>query len=263
VKVRVSLLALLLAVLPALVFAYTGLGGGKGLFRVQNAMVEDEAGLTVSLHALVRNADFPPGEGPNVSGWVADLIAPELSYAPIATKYVGLELFGSWGGAFQIPKSRLYDGFIWGFHDLKAGGKVSIPILPVLKVGGTASYTFIGREEKADWQVLDPACLSRADKLAWAALATIQLQDVLPSAPNFMFSYGRYLNNGTPDQNETRLGGGVELQGKGFALFAEAMAQHPDRPDVTGHVRLGHFVVFQARLHVQFRRRFDRREATQ
>ena len=226
-RIRMSVLAVLLIVLPALVFAYPGFGGGKGLFRVQNAMVEDEAGLTVSLHGLARNADFHAGEAPNASGWVADLIAPELSYAPIATKYIGLELFGAWGGAFQIPKSRRSNGFIWGFHDLKAGGKLSVPILPVLKVGGTASYTFIGREEKDDWQVLDPAALSKADKLAWAGLATIQLQDVLPSAPNFLFSYGKYLNKGAPEDNETRLGAGVELQGKGFALFVEALSQQP------------------------------------
>jgi hypothetical protein len=76
-KVRVSALALLMAVLPALVFAYSGIGGGRGLLRVQNAMVEDEAGLTVSLHALARNPSFnTPVDTPNSSGWVADLVAP-------------------------------------------------------------------------------------------------------------------------------------------------------------------------------------------
>ena len=54
---RVSVLALVMAALPALVFAYPGFGGGKGLFRVQNAMVEPEAGLTISLSALARNTD--------------------------------------------------------------------------------------------------------------------------------------------------------------------------------------------------------------
>ncbi len=209
---------------PALLLGYPGIGGGKGLFRVQNAMVEQEAGLTLSLHALARNAEFDAAN----NGWVADLIAPELSYAPVATKYVGLELFGSWGGVFQTPKSATEDGFVWGYHDLKAGGKVSVPVLPVLKLGGTASYTFTTREEKDDWTVLDPRCAWPSERLAWSALATLHLQDVLLSAPNLMFNYGKLINKLTPAEDETRYGAGVELQGKGFALFAEFLSQQVD-----------------------------------
>ncbi|MBN2466082.1 OmpA family protein [candidate division WOR-3 bacterium] len=221
-KVRVSVLALLMSVLPALVFAYPGIGGGKGLLRVQNALVEDEAGLTISLHALARNPLFEtPVAAPNSSGWVADLIAPELSYAPVVTKYAGFELFGSWGGVFQTPKSSTEDGFIWGFHDLKAGGKLSIPIIPVLKLGGTASYTFLDREVKDGWTVLDPTAVVQADKLAWAGLVTLQFQDVMKAAPNIMFNYGKVAD-------ETRYGAGVELQGTGFGLFLEALSQQPN-----------------------------------
>ncbi len=221
-KVRVSVLALLMAVLPALVFGYSGIGGGKGLLRIQNALVEDEAGLTVSLHALARNPLFnTPSDAPNSSGWVADLIAPELSYAPVVTKYAGLEVFGSWGGVFQIPMSSTQDGFIWGFHDLKAGGKLSVPIIPVLKLGGTASYTFIDREVKDGWVVLDPTAVVQADKLSWAGLVTLRLQDVLLMAPNFLFSYGKVAD-------ETRYGAGVELQGTSFGLFVEALSQQPN-----------------------------------
>jgi outer membrane protein OmpA-like peptidoglycan-associated protein len=217
-RVRMSALALLAAVLPALVFAYPGFGGGRGLFRVQNALVEDEAGLTVSLHALARNAEFDSTGAK--SGWIADLIAPELSYAPVATDYVGLELFGSWGGAFQTPKSATADGFIWGFHDLKAGGKLSIPVIPVLKIGGTANYTFKFRETKpGEWSVLDPQALTydAAKKLAWSGLVTLQLQDVLTSAPNLIVNYGKV-------GNATQYAAAVELQGKGFGLFVEGVS---------------------------------------
>jgi outer membrane protein OmpA-like peptidoglycan-associated protein len=205
------------AALPALVFAYSGLGGGKGLIRVQNAMVEEEAGLTISLHGLARNADFP-GEMAR-SGWIADLIAPELSYAPVVTKYVGLELFGSYGAAFQTPKSATDSGFAFGFHDLKAGGKLSVPIIPVLKLGGTASYTFKRRDATTAW--LDPEALPYADnKLAWSALATIQLQDVLPTAPNLIFNYGKV-------GDLTQYAAAVELQGKGFGVFVEGVSLQP------------------------------------
>jgi len=238
VRNKVAALALLAAVLPALVFAYPAIGGGKGLLRVQNALVEDEAGLTISLHALARNPLFDtPEDAPNSSGWVADLIAPELSYAPVVTKYAGLELFGSWGGVFQMPKSATEDGFIWGYHDLKAGGKLSIPIIPVLKLGGTASYTFLKREVKDGWTVLDPTAVVQADNLAWAGLVTLQLQDVLKTAPNILFNYGKVAD-------ETRYGAGVELQGTGFGLFVEALSQQPDANSTgmfdteNGHIHL-------------------------
>jgi len=233
VRKKMSALALLAAVLPALVFAYPGFGGGRGLFRVQNALVEEEAGLTISLHALARNADF---DTLGNNGWIADLIAPELSYAPIATKYVGLELFGSWGGVFQTPKDTTPgSGFVWGFHDLKAGGKLSIPVIPVLKIGGAANYTFKFRERKADWTLLDTLGLpyNANKKLAWSGLVTLQFQDVTPSAPNLIVNYGKV---GT----WTQIGAAVELAGKGFGLFAEAVSLEPGSGILTdsGHIHI-------------------------
>ncbi len=221
-KVRISTLALMALVLPALLFAYPGFGGGKGLFRIQNALVEPEAGLTFSLHALARDADFhAPENAPNSGGWIADLIAPELSYAPIVTKYAGLELFGSWGGAFQTPKSHSEDASVWGFGDLKAGGKLSIPALSVLKLGGIASYTLKSRDATADWQVLDPSALPPAKGLAWGGLLTLRFQDLATPAPNLIFNYGRV-------GSETKYAAAAELQGAQFCIFVEALSQQPD-----------------------------------
>jgi outer membrane protein OmpA-like peptidoglycan-associated protein len=226
VQVNVTKLTLITVVVPALLFAYPGFGGGKGLFRIQNALVEKEAGLTVSLHALTRNSEFYASEDtPNSSGWIADIIAPELSYAPIALKYIGLELFGSWGGAFQKPESQMADAFVWGFNDLRAGGKFSVLGLPVLKLGGCASYTLIGRENRnPDWVVLDPGGLpyGASSKLNWSGLATLQLQDVLLPLPNVIANYGKV-------GGMTRYGTAIEFQGRGFCLFVEALSQQSDR----------------------------------
>jgi outer membrane protein OmpA-like peptidoglycan-associated protein len=218
-----------MVVLPALVLGYPGIGGGKGLLRMQNALVEDEAGLTISLHGLGRNPLFlVPSDARYTKGWVLDLVAPELSYAPVVTKYAALELFTSWGGVFQTPKTADGGGFTMSTHDLKAGGKVSIPILPVLKLGFTGNYTFMtGRGDLSGgvtW--LDPDALPIAggpagsSKFAWAGLATIQLQDILPTAPNFMLNYGKI-------NDETRYGLGVEFAGRGFSLFGEALSRQP------------------------------------
>jgi len=246
-KKTIILLALLMVVLPALVFAYPGIGGGRGLLRVQNALVEDEAGLTISLHGLGRHPFFP---GTTSRAWVVDLIAPELSYAPVVTKYAALELFGSWGGVFQ--KTELTTDttdFTMAPHDLKAGGKVSIPAMPVLKLGFTGSYTFLSGRNDRVWldkyavpQAGDPTS-SDPKKYTWAALATLQLQDVLPTAPNLMINYGQI-------NEETRYGLGAELAGRGFAVFVEALSRQPpvskNNPLDTdsGHIYLTPGVVF-------------------
>ena len=222
---KVSTRVLITAALPTLLFAYPGFGGGKGLFRVQNALVEQEAGLTVSLHGLARNAGFGT---PGKSGWIADFLAPELSYAPIATKNVGLELFGSWGAAFQTPKSDTADALVWGLNDLKAGGKLSIPVLPVLKLGGMASYTFKSGATETGWQVLDPSALPEATRWSWSGLLTLQFQDLTYPAPNFTLNVGKHISSLTSLENETYYGAAAELQGAGFDLFAEATLQQPD-----------------------------------
>ena len=217
-----------MAVLPALVFAYPGFGGGRGLLRIQNALVEDEAGLSISLHGLGRNPLFSDS---TTKGWVLDLIAPELSYAPVVTKYVGVEVFGSWGGVFQSPSMPGSNQFIMGMHDLKAGGKLSIPIIPVVKLGFTSSYTFTtGRNDADNVEWLDPKAIPQAginggSKLSWAGLATLQFQDLMAAAPNLMINYGKI-------NDETRFGLGVELAGRGFALFGEMMSVQP--PASTG-----------------------------
>jgi outer membrane protein OmpA-like peptidoglycan-associated protein len=229
---KASTLTLAAVVLPALLFAYPEFGGGKGLFRIQDALVEPEAGLTISFHALARNAEFGTT---GKSGWIADLIAPELSYAPIVTKRVGLELFGSWGGAFQTPKSDAAHGSVWGLTDLKAGGKLSIPVMRVLKLGGTASYTFKSGEAWADR--LDSSALPQATPLAWGGLVTLYFQDITMPAPNLIFNYGKV-------GSETQYAAAVELQGEQFCLFVEALSQQPDGESdglfdtETGHVQV-------------------------
>ena len=225
-KVRMSVLALLLAVLPALMLAYPGIGGGRGLLRVQNALVEDEAGLTISATGLGRHPTFYDEVNAGKKGWILDLVAPELSYAPIVTKYAALELFGSWGGVFQTPRGAAEDGFIMALHDLKAGGKVSIPILPVLKLGFTGNYTFSSGRNSRVWlddyalpQAGDPNAIS-PNKFAWSGLATLQFQDLYAAAPNLLINYGKI-------NDETRYGLGMELAGRGFALFGEVMSRQP------------------------------------
>lgn len=226
---RKTVLVVLLAVamFPAAAFAYIGVGGGRGLFRVQSAMVEGAAGLTVGFHALGRKADFDIYDLGipalmDKTAWVADIIGPEVCYAPVATKYVGLELFGSWGGKFQIPKDTgsADTSITTGMRDARVGGKLSVPFLPVLKLGVSGDYSFDLFDETRQWA--DPTALPivRDPAYTWRVLADLRFQDLFPAVPNLFFNYGKVNDN-------TEIGAGLELAGKGLGLFVEALSSQP------------------------------------
>ncbi|MEO0085632.1 MAG: hypothetical protein ABIK37_03280, partial [candidate division WOR-3 bacterium] len=214
---RIVTAALSLFLLPSLLVAYTAIGGGRGLFRVQDALV-DEAGLNIGLHIAGRNPTFMENEVSR-KGWIGDLIAPSLHYVPLSTRFVGAELFASWGGIFQYADylGKKYD---IGLHDLKAGAKLSVPIVPVLKLGGMASYTIIQRSTGDRW-IDDNSFPYREDALSWAGLASLHFQDLVASAPNLIFNYGK-------SGDQTIYGGGVELAAEGLQLFAELVSRQPD-----------------------------------
>jgi hypothetical protein len=74
---------------------------------------------------------------------------------------------------------------------LQAGGKLSVPVIPVLKLGVSGSYTFISRATMNGWDILDPSALPQAAGLAWNALATLRFQDLALPIPNVMVNCGR------------------------------------------------------------------------
>lgn len=196
------------------VFAYTGFGGGKGLFRVQDARTE-ETGLNVALHLLGRTVVFNEGEETR-RGYIGDLLAPTLHYTPFATDYVGAEIFATWGAIAQYARigERSYE---YGLHDLRAGAKLSVPYLPVLKLGGMASYKFLSRDAKP-W--IEGIAVP-AETLTWAGLATLRFQDLVTSLPNFMINFGK-------SGSWTNYGAAVELAAEGLAFFAEITSQQPE-----------------------------------
>jgi outer membrane protein OmpA-like peptidoglycan-associated protein len=236
---RTCAVALCLVLVAGIAAAYPGIGGGRGVFRVQNALVEDEAGLTISLHGIGRNPTFPNA---TEKGWIGDFTAPELNYAPLATKWVGAEVFASWGAIVQYPSFAGGGDISWGLHDLKAGAKLSIPIIPVLKLGGIASYDFLAREQNDTLPWLDPYAIPACDGFGWMGLATLHFQDVAPSAPNLLINYGER-------DCGTIYGAAAELVAEGFALFVEARSLQFDASDgifdtENGEIRLTPGVAF-------------------
>ncbi|MGA3193344.1 MAG: OmpA family protein, partial [Candidatus Bathyarchaeia archaeon] len=97
-----------------------------------------------------------------------------------------------------------------------AGGKLSIPVLPIFKPGFTAGYTLA--EPNADWP--DPGALPVATgpKLEWRGLATFQFQDLASSAPNLMFNFGK-------TGSVSVYGAGFEWAARNLAFYVEAVSQ--------------------------------------
>ncbi|MGB9742945.1 MAG: OmpA family protein [candidate division WOR-3 bacterium] len=227
-----SYIAILTLLVAIPVLAYTGLGGGRGLFRVQDAQTE-EAGLNAALHLIVRNPVYQDSARVEKKGYIGDLLAPTLHYTPISFRYLGAEIFATWGGIFQYApgiRDRVYD---LGLHDLKAGAKLSFPYLPVLKLGARASYTFLFRDQTRNW--VDMAAVP-VDTLSWAGLATMRFQDLVSSLPNLHLNYGKA-------GQWTNYGAGLELAAEGLAIFAELTSrQGPNSSGIfdtdRGQVRL-------------------------
>ncbi len=211
---RIVLICCGLFILP--LFAYTGFGGGKGLFRVQDAQTA-EAGLSFGLHLIGRT----PGVN-DQKGYMLDLVAPEIHFTPFTTRYVSGEIFASTGAIFQITPSQDTESEIAlpelkaGSRGMNAGAKISIPYLPVLKLGGRASYTFLFPEQ-AEW-LAQPAV--PIDTFSWTVLTSLRFQDLLPAVPNLLFNYGR-------SGSWTCYGAGLELTGEKLSAFAEISISQP------------------------------------
>jgi outer membrane protein OmpA-like peptidoglycan-associated protein len=221
---------MLVLLVPALLQALPAVGGGRGLFRVQSALTE-ETGIRLSGFGVGRHPMFHPETAipaTFVSGWVADGVGA-LEVTPYSSRYAGFELFGSWGAIAQWPIDTVDDrGWPRGFHDARAGLKLSFPYLKVFKVGGLATYTFRPRDfrdpgvpHQKGW--LDPDCVTPpfvvndttyGTGLGWAGLVNIQLQDLALAAPNLLLNFGQAADR-------RQYGFGVEWVASSFDLFAE------------------------------------------
>ncbi len=200
------------------IYAYTTMGGGKGLLRVQDAQTA-EAGLSFGFHLIGRN----PGVN-DQKGYMLDLLAPEIHFTPFTTRYVSGEIFASSGGIFQaVPNKDTQSETAWpemkaGFRGINAGVKLSVPYLPVLKLGGSAAYTFLFPEyDPAEW--LAPSAVP-VETLNWSILTTLRFQDLLPALPNLLFNYGKL-------GSWNFYGAGLELGGEKLSIFTEISIHQP------------------------------------
>jgi outer membrane protein OmpA-like peptidoglycan-associated protein len=186
------------------------LGGGRGLWRVQDARVEEDGALVFAGRWMF---DRVKSEGRTI--YRGPLMGLEMNYAPFPM----LEVFGCFSGVLDIstePSTIYYD---WQGQQL--GAKVSLPFIPVLKLAGSAHWAM----EKDDYKY--KAEFGYNDGLfsagrSWRGIASLRFWELYKTLPTLMFNYGQTLDGGP------QFGGvGLEMASDALDLFVEASSEIP------------------------------------
>jgi outer membrane protein OmpA-like peptidoglycan-associated protein len=203
--IRVFLLILILNIFNP-IYAAPSMTGGRGLFLVEDARTSGAGVITVS--------SFLTGYEHASKDYRGDIILPNVTYAPWKFTelffHTGMVVDSSnvvWPEIWQSKFSRMNYGKV-------IGGKLTIPILPVLKLGVKADYT---------WQtpaLISPQVLEHEDGFAWTGLVTLQFNELISLLPNLTVNYSE--NSDMRDY-----GAGLEIAGSYGALFVEATSEEP------------------------------------
>ena len=201
--------AMMALILAPSAFADPALGGGRGLFRVQDARVEEDGALVFANRWMFNKTDL----GDEVTMYRGPLYGLEMNYAP----FPFVEVYGSILGVVDLrtnPLSLAYDQQGYGL-----GGKLSIPWLPVLKLAGSmqvatenTTHSFEGYMDGFVWK-----------GASWRAIAALRLWDIYKTLPTLMFNYGD-MSVGS-DTSPHFLGLGIEFPSNALDLFVEASSE--------------------------------------
>jgi len=186
-------------------FADPALGGGRGLFRVQDARVEEDGALVFGNRWMLSETDLDD----DVTMYRGPLYGLQMNYAP----FPFVEVYGSILGIVDLrtdPLSLAYDQ-----QGEALGGKLSIPWLPVLKLAGSmqvatenTTHSFDGYMDGMVWK-----------GASWRAIAALRLSDVYKTLPTLMLNYGGMSFDS--DTGRHFLGTGIEFSSNALDLFVE------------------------------------------
>jgi outer membrane protein OmpA-like peptidoglycan-associated protein len=230
------LLVLILAAgLVASAAAWPGLSGGRGLFRVQDARSEGNWNGSLMLQGLngsyTYDQVFEPWRIGMLEGTkfrTADLVGT-VSVSPCRW----FELF-CWGGgaveAFRYVTD--VDSLNLGYHNLAPGAKLSLPVLPVVKLGALGTYSMYPNfgDTRGGWSVDEFGAgrfgLPFVNGIAWTGLATFAFSDLVGWAPALHLNYGQAYDSYTRGETEvnttyTTIAGALEFEIDKLDLFAE------------------------------------------
>jgi outer membrane protein OmpA-like peptidoglycan-associated protein len=192
------------------VFADPALGGGRGLFRVQDARVEEDGALVFANRVMFIKSDL----GEDMTLYRGPLYGLEMNYAPFPM----FEMFGSLVGVVDFrtnPNSFNYD---WQGEAL--GAKLSIPWIPVLKLAAS-SHWLIEKRDHTFEGFLDG--LGGSKGRSWRGIGALRLWELYKTLPTIMVNYGE--NVDTKLMYHHFFGSGVEFSSGALDLFIELTSE--------------------------------------
>jgi len=206
----ITSVVILLLFFTCMTYADPALGGGRGLFRVQDARVEEDGALVFANRWLFNRTNL----GDNVTMYRGPLFGMEMNYAP----FPFCEFYGSLVGIVDFRTSP-YDLF-YDWQGQIIGAKISLPFLPVFKLAGAGQIvmpksTYVYQESDG---FLDRLFM---DKSNWRAIAAFRLWELYKTLPTFMLNYGRTI--ATPAQQFAGIG--IEFPSNTVDLFIEASSE--------------------------------------
>lgn len=188
------------------------LGGGRGLFRIQDARVEEDGALVFANRIMLNRTVL----GDNVALYRGPLFGMEMNYAP----FPFCEFFGSLVGIVDFRTSP-YDLF-YDWQGQILGAKLSIPFIPVLKLAGAGQLVM----PRNDYTYRESdGFLDRlfTDQNNWRGIVALRLWELHKTLPTLMVNYGRTLSS-APEQFA---GAGIEFSSNAVDLFIEASSEAP------------------------------------
>lgn len=212
---KLVVLTAIVAVLIPLAYGDPALGGGRGLWRVQDARVEEDGALVLANRWMFNREAFHSDS----SIWRGPLFGFEMSYAP----FPFIEVFGSLIGVteFKTGPNRLF----YDWQGQQFGGKLSLSFLPVLKLAGVGHWTM----EHDDYKFREDGFLDGlwTGGKSWRGVAALRFADLYKTMPTLMFNYGQSIEDG----GNQFAGAGIEFQSDAIDVFLEAFSEVPrDEP---------------------------------
>lgn len=207
---RTLVLLGVLAAVVATVHADPALGGGRGLWRVQDARVEEDGALV-----LANRWMFDRLAGGDSSVYHGPLFGLEMTYAP----FPFVEVFGSLVGVndFRTSPNRLK----YAWQGQTVGAKLSLNFIPVLKLAASGHW-WMARDE---YTFIEEGYLDGLfdEGKSWRAIGALRFWELYKTLPTLMFNYGQSFEDG----GNQFAGAGIEFSSDAIDVFIEATSETP------------------------------------
>lgn len=219
---RWLLVVVLACGLVSVASALPGWTGGRGLFRIQDARSEGNWNGSLMVQGMMATWTYDRIAEPWRIGMSEDtkLFADDVTAVVSISPIKWFEVF-CWSGATIEYTTVPEDSVFWGYHNLAPGAKLSIPVLPVAKLGVMGTYSMYPNFDdfRGGWR-WGKFALPFVNGIGWTGLATL---DISKKLPLLHINYGQATDE---DEAGTRIkyttfGGALEYQVSKLDLFAE------------------------------------------